>query len=79
VKKLRWVTAHIFYHITMPSVKDIYLKIKMAEEYLNNLRIKLQEAEATGKHCDLAKAVAPFVDSTWASAKAAALAGGLIP
>jgi hypothetical protein len=63
----------------MPSVKDIYSKIKMAEEHLNNLRIKLQEAEAAGKHCDLAKAVTPFVDSAWASAKAAALAGGLIP
>jgi hypothetical protein len=63
----------------MPSVKDIYSKIKMAEEHLNNLRIKLQQAEVVGKHYDLAATVAPFVDSTWASAKAAALAGRLIP
>jgi len=62
----------------MPSIKDIYLKIKMAEEHLNNLRIKLQGAEATGGKSNMVTVVAPFVDSACASAKAAALASGIV-
>jgi hypothetical protein len=62
----------------MPSVKDIYSKIKVAEEHLRNLRIKLEGVEAAGGKSNMAAVVGPFVDSACASAKAAALAGGLM-
>lgn len=65
-------------------MEDIYLKIKMAEEHLNNLRITLEAAEEDyrtyGKAVSIPYALAartlPFVVSACASAKAATLSAG---
>ena len=64
-------------------MEEIYLKIKLAEEHLRNLRTALQESEKAyqihGKSVrapvTLIALTLPFVESVCASAKAASLAG----
>jgi hypothetical protein len=66
-------------------MEDIYSKIKMAEEYLSDLRKKLEADEkdyqngvktAANLPYTLAARISPFVNATWASAKAAAITSG---
>jgi hypothetical protein len=66
-------------------MEEIYLKIRMTEEYLRDLRLSLESAEkeyeahgpAVGRPSVLASRTKPFLDSAYASAKAAALSGGV--
>jgi hypothetical protein len=67
-------------------MQEIYIKIQMAEEYLHDLRKKLEVAEedyrrgvkgAASLPYVLATATLPFVNSTCASARAAALSAGV--
>ena len=67
-------------------MKDIYTKIQMTEQYLCDLRLSLERAEkeaatygpAAGIPIPdvLAALAQPFLESAFASAKAAALSGG---
>ena len=65
-------------------MEDIYLKIQMTEQYLNDLRLSLESAEKEAATCQsaaripdmLAALARPFLDSAFASARAAALSGG---
>ena len=67
-------------------MQEIYVKIQMAEEYLRDLRNKLEASEedyrlgirgAAVLPYVLATQTMPFVDATFASAKAAALSAGV--
>jgi hypothetical protein len=67
-------------------MQEIYIKIQMAEEYLHDLRKQLEASEenyrlgvkgAASLPYVLATATLPFVNSTCASAKAAALSAGV--
>jgi len=65
-------------------MQEIYVKIQMAEEYLRDLRITLQATEklyeSSGKMAStLAAITMPFVNSACASARAAAISGGVKP
>jgi hypothetical protein len=67
-------------------MQEIYVKIQIAEEYLRDLRMKLEASEedyrngvkgAASLPYALATATLPFVNSTCASARAAALSAGV--
>ena len=67
-------------------MQEIYIKIQMTEEYLRDLRKKLEVAEedyrlgvkgSASLPYVLATATLPFVNSTCASARAAALSAGV--
>jgi len=62
-------------------MEEIYSKIQMAEEYLHRLRIKLQASETdyknNGRTSNIVTTTLPFLVSACASAKAAALSGGV--
>jgi len=65
-------------------MEDIYLKIKIAEEHLQSLRIKLEATEKAyemnaNARSALASVTLPFLLSACASAKAASLAAGSRP
>ena len=68
-------------------MQDIYVKIQKTEEYLRDLRTKLEASEedyrlgvkATNPPYALATQISPFVNATWASARAAAISGGVTP
>jgi hypothetical protein len=64
-------------------MEEIYAKIQMTEEYLRDLRTKLQASEeehkALGKDIPyaLSTVTVPFVNATCASARAAVLSCGV--
>ena len=67
-------------------MQEIYVKIQMAEEYLRDLRTKLEASEedyrngvkaAASLPYALATQVSPFLDAACTSARAAALSAGV--
>ena len=66
-------------------MEEIYSKIQLTQDYLHSLRIKLQEAEVeyetrakkTVIPSTLAAVTLPFVEASCASARAAAISGGV--
>jgi len=69
-------------------MQEIYVKIQMTEEYLRDLRKKLEVAEEDYRNgvkaaakvpYVLATATLPFINSACASARAAALSCGVQP
>lgn len=67
-------------------MQEIYVKIQITEEYLRDLRKKLEASEedyrlgvkgSASLPYAIATQISPFLDAACASAKAAALSGGV--